>query len=243
MKSLRRHRTILIVLAIYWPAIFLLTHIPVPDIARQSGMSDKMMHLLAYFMLAFLSWYAVSPHQKVNWADRKIWILLTILAAYAALDEFLQGLKFIGRSCDVIDFIANMSGVVIAMGILSMLGFWASMLTFSSVFIFVISNMSRLPALYPQFHADTMFHFTAYALFTLVCIHWLQQKSTISKDRSRWMLRSAVLPTILLAIVKLSLPLFDRKIDWINTSTALFGILSAVLVSFQLFRLTRPKPV
>jgi hypothetical protein len=45
MKLLRRHKAVLLVLGIYWPVIFWLTHIPVPDVARQSGMSDKTMHV------------------------------------------------------------------------------------------------------------------------------------------------------------------------------------------------------
>ena len=67
MQLLRRHKSVLIALGIYWPVIFWLTHIPVPDIARQSGMSDKTMHVLAYFVLTFLIWFTISPYEKVQW--------------------------------------------------------------------------------------------------------------------------------------------------------------------------------
>lgn len=239
MKLLRRHKTVLIALGIYWPGIFLLTHIPVPELARQSGMSDKTMHLLAYFVLTFLVWYAISPYEKVNWAKRKVWILLVILASYGAIDEFLQGLSFIGRSSDIIDFAANMFGVCIAFGILSVLGFWASLLAVSSVFVFVVSNMSRMLMLYPHYHLNTVFHFTAYTAFTLICVQWLQQKPFAASNWWRWMFLSVLFPALLLAAVKCTGPLFDKSVDWIEVSTALFGIGSAVLVSFLLFGWTR----
>lgn len=242
MTILRRHKTILIALAVYWPAIFILTHIPVPDLARRSGMSDKTMHLLAYFVLTFLLWYAVSPYEKVNWARRKVWTLFAALTVYAAVDEFLQGLGFVNRSADVIDFAANLLGVIIALGLLSVLSFWASLLAVSSVFIFVVSDMSNLLALYPQYHLSTLFHFTAYAAFTLICIQWLQRKHAVAEKRFRWMLYSVVLPILLLWIVKLPPLLTNHSIDWIDVITAISGIASAVLVSFLLFNWTRRKP-
>jgi len=49
-------------LLIYWPGLFVLTHIPIPQLARQSGMSDKMMHALAYLALVFLWWFSISPY-------------------------------------------------------------------------------------------------------------------------------------------------------------------------------------
>ncbi|MHC5095363.1 MAG: VanZ family protein, partial [Planctomycetota bacterium] len=91
MKLLRRHKTVLLLLGIYWPVIFCLTHIPVPQVARQSGMSDKTMHVLAYFVLTFLVWFAVSPYHKARWNGIKVWIVLATIIGYAAVDEYLQG--------------------------------------------------------------------------------------------------------------------------------------------------------
>ncbi|MHC5191269.1 MAG: VanZ family protein, partial [Planctomycetota bacterium] len=110
MKIPRRHKIVLLALGIYWPVIFWLTHIPVPDVARQSGMSDKTMHVLAFFVLAFLVWFAVCPYQKARWNRLKVWVVLATVIAYAAIDEYLQG--FIpGRSADVWDFVADTVGV------------------------------------------------------------------------------------------------------------------------------------
>ena len=101
MKLLRRHKTVLLVLGIYWPLIFWLTHIPVPAIARQSGMSDKTMHVLAYFALTFLVWFAVSPYHKARPSKLKPWLVLIGILCYGIIDEYLQGR--VGRSMDYVD--------------------------------------------------------------------------------------------------------------------------------------------
>jgi hypothetical protein len=162
MKLLRRHKAVLLVLGIYWPVIFWLTHIPVPDVARQSGMSDKTMHVMAYFALTFLVWFAVSPYQKAGWGNLKVWIVLATVIGYAAIDEYLQG--YVGRSVDMQDFIADVFGIVLGLGMLSVFGFWPAMLLSAAFFIFVISNMSNLLLLYRQYYLNAVFHLTAYTV-------------------------------------------------------------------------------
>jgi hypothetical protein len=241
MKLLRRHKTVLITLGFYWPALFLLTHIPVPDIARQSGMSDKAMHVLAYFGLTFLAWYAVSPYDKVNWRRRKVWFLLAALVVYAVADEFLQGLSFIGRSIEKLDFVSNLCGVLMALAILSLAGFWASLLVFAAVFIFAIDNLSVLLTLYPRLYLNSVFHLTAYTAYTLLWIQWLERSRGIALRRPLSMLHALALPLLLLLVVKGASPFFHKTIDRIDVAMALFGISSAILLSFLLLRLTRRR--
>jgi VanZ family protein len=239
MTLLRRHKTILIALGIYWPVIFLLTHIPVPAIARQSGMSDKTMHMVAYFLLTFLAWCAISPYEKVNWRRRKVWGLLAVLVAYGAIDEFLQGLSFIGRSSDIIDFGANVLGIFLALGILSLAKFWASLLAVSAICIFVVSNMSRLLLLYPELHLGTAFHLGAYTAFALIWIQWLERRRKVTVKNRFWVLYSLSGPLLLLVLIEGSGLLMHREIDTIDTATSLFGVFSAVLLSFLMFKITR----
>jgi len=243
MTLLRRHKTILIALGIYWPAIFLLTHIPVPDIARQSGMNDKTMHMVAYFLLTFLAWYAISPYEKVHWCRWKAWGLFAGLCAYGAIDEFLQGLSFIGRSSDVIDFGANVLGIVTALGILSVVQFWASLLAVLAVCIFVVSNMSRLLGLYPELHLNTAFQLGAYTVFSLVWIQWLEKRNKVTVADRFWILLALSGPLLLLTLIKGTGLLMGRGIDRIDTATSIFGIFSAVLFSFLLCKLTRRDAV
>jgi VanZ family protein len=239
MKLLRRHKTVLLVLGIYWPLIFWLTHIPVPAIARRSGMSDKTMHVLAYFALTFLVWFAVSPYHKVRWSKLKPWLVLIGILCYGAIDEYLQGR--VGRSMDGMDLAANLFGAVLALGLLSILGFWSALLTASAVFIFVISNMSNLLVLYPQYYLNAAFHFTAYTAFTLIWIQYLHRRNNPPSGRIVRLAASWIVPILLLFVVKAAAPIFGRPFSWIDAATALFGITFAILVSYLVFTMTHRK--
>jgi len=237
MKLLRRHKSVLLALGIYWPFIFWLTHIPVPALARQSGMSDKAMHVMAYFVLTFLVWFAVSPYEKVRWDRIKHWFVVLAVIVYGALDEILQGR--VGRSADIHDFIADCLGVLLALGVLSVFEFWLSLLTVSAVFIFVLSDVSRLMTL-PQYAAyATAFHFTAYTTFTLIWIQWLERFSRFTCGKAGWLVISLLVPAGLLLAVKAAAPLWDRPFNGFDFAIAVFGISAAVLVSWGLFKVSR----
>lgn len=237
MRLLRRHKSVLIVLGIYWPVIFWLTHIPVPDIARQSGLGDKTMHILAYFVLTFLVWFAVAPYERVRWSRKKAWIVPAVIVGYAALDEILQGR--VGRSADILDFIADIFGIIFAMGLLSLLNFWSALLTVSAIFVFVISNMSNLLMLYPQYHLNTAFHYTAYTAFALIWIQHAERHTALKPASTAWLMYAMLIPVGLLILIKAAAPPFDRSIGWIEVAAALFGITSAILISWLTIRLSR----
>ncbi len=106
MALLRRHKYIIAALSVYWPLLFVLTHMPVPSMAREMHMSDKTMHYLAYMSLAFLAWFTVSPYEKVDFFRVKVWVLLPALTLYAAFDEVLQSFAA-GRTASLADFFAG----------------------------------------------------------------------------------------------------------------------------------------
>lgn len=237
MKLLRRHKSVLIALGIYWPFIFWLTHIPVPQIARQSGMSDKTMHAMAYFALAFLIWFAISPYEKVNWKRTKVWILLAVVMGYAVADELLQ--TRVGRSLQVSDMAADAVGLLLAAGILTVFSFWSALLTASAVFVFVISNKSHLLMLYPQYYLNTAFHLTAYTAFALIWIQHAERYNPIRIGTARWGLYALSVPIGLLVLIKGTAPLFGRVVWWVDVATALFGIAAAILISWIVFAVSR----
>lgn len=216
-------------MGIYWPLIFWLTHIPVPDVARKSGMSDKTMHALAYLALTFLVWLAVCPYRKVHWKHLSAWAIFVVVVGYAATDELLQ--SRVGRSADMLDFIADLAGVVLGMGILSILSFWPALLTISAIFIFAINNLSRAVFLFPEYHLDTVFHFTAYAALTLIWIQYdCRHRPPIHCSIRRlgvWLL----LPLGILFFVKATGPAFHKQFHWIDMATAVFAISATVLLS------------
>jgi hypothetical protein len=239
MKLPRRHRSVLLALGIYWPFLFWLTHIPVPMVARQSGMSDKMMHVLAYFTLTFLIWFAISPYKKVNWACIKPWCVILAVVLYGVIDEMVQA--HVGRSADVQDFMADLFGVILALGLLSIFGFWFSMLAVSSVFIFVLSDISRLMTL-PQYESYAVaFHFTAYAAFTLIWIQWLQRFAYTAPGSGRWLAVSAVIPAALLLVVKSTAPFFGRPFNGIQIIGAVAGIVLAIVIGWGLLAFSHRK--
>jgi hypothetical protein len=240
MKLLRRHKSVLLALGIYWPFLFWLTHIPVPALARQSGMSDKSMHVMAYFVLTFLVWFAVGPYEKVRWNQVKHWFVVFAVIVYAALDEFLQAR--VGRSADIQDFAADGFGVVLALGVLSIFEFWLALLAVSAVFIFVLSDVSRLMML-PQYASyATAFHFTAYTAFTLIWIQWLQRFSRFTVGQARWIGVSIALPAGLLLTVKAAAPIWDRPFNGVDFAIAIVGVFAAVLISWGVFEFSRKAP-
>src|SRR5437868_10495653 len=84
-------------LVVYWLTIFTLTHLPLQHLPHIK-LSDKYEHLLAYGGLGGLLMLTL-------WAYRPMWrqsavIVLAIGMIYGALDEQLQRLPFVNRTCD-----------------------------------------------------------------------------------------------------------------------------------------------
>ena len=158
------------VLALYWPALFILTHIPMPLVVQKADVSDKSLHFLAYLILAFLLWFVVSGDQKVNRRRPALWLVLFVIVVYGILDEWLQS-YVAGRSCDVRDFFMDLAGALAGLILSSFLTFWPAGLLVASIFIFGITNVSRvnLAELLPVTNA--VFHLFAYAILTVL---WIQ---------------------------------------------------------------------
>ena len=104
-----RQKLTIISLLIYWPAIFIVLHIPIPDLIYQANVSDKALHFLVYLILASLLWFAARPEDKVNWRKRRVWWVVLAAVIYGVTDEITQCM--VGRSCDIADFFANIAGV------------------------------------------------------------------------------------------------------------------------------------
>jgi hypothetical protein len=99
-----RQKITVLSLVLYWPMIFILTHIPVERIPKwllQAKITDKMAHYLAYLALVFLLWFALSPYKKVNWRKLTVWgaltglVLLTIFPFWPASLILTGGCIFI----------------------------------------------------------------------------------------------------------------------------------------------------
>ncbi len=203
-----RQKLIIISLLLYWPTIFVLAHIPIPQLVYKAEVSDKTLHLVVYLILVFLLWFAVSPDRKVNWRKAAVWWVLLITAGYGGLDELLQG--YVGRNCDIKDFLANMSGVSGGLILFSFLTFWPALLAVTGITIFLLTNLARanLAELVPV--TNTMFHLFGYAIFTMLWIRqahhrWIRQIHPLPSktSRAKWLITALAVPTGLLLVVKL----------------------------------------
>jgi hypothetical protein len=179
--------------------------------------------------LSFLTWLAFRPYEKVRWNRPLVWVIILLLAGYGVFDEWLQGRPFIGRSADWEDFLANLTGIGLGLGILTFLSFWPALLAVSALFIFVIQNRSAVLMLWPQYHLDIVFHFTAYAAFTLIWIHFLNFQKSLPILHKIFL--GLLVPLVLLSAVWTEAFLRLGKADWTAVLTAVTSIGSAAAVS------------
>lgn len=109
----RWRRTATVVLAIYWIALFIGTHVPLDSIPEGIQPSDKLMHFLAYAGLNVLFGCWVATRHSFGW----IWAvgMLLLSAVYGAADELLQ--IPVGRQCALDDWIADVLGSIMGLAI------------------------------------------------------------------------------------------------------------------------------
>lgn len=103
-----RLRLAVILLGLYWIAIFTGTHLPKIDFV-DFGVGDKSKHFAAFFGLTFLLCYVGGGNSMLG----RIIRIVAIVATYAVIDEWTQG--FVpGRVPDRYDFFADMMGMAAA---------------------------------------------------------------------------------------------------------------------------------
>jgi VanZ family protein len=225
------------VLALFWPALFVLSHIPIPNVVREADVSDKSLHFLAYLILTFLLWSVVSGNQKVNWRRAAPWLVLFVIVLYGILDEWLQG-YVAGRSCDVRDFFSDLAGALAGLILSSFLTFWPAGLAVTATFIFGVTNVTRanLANLLPV--TNMVFHLFAYAILTVQWIQCIYLFLALRAPKTKWLLLAIAGPTGYLMIVKL-FSVFNGKDIVILDIIISFGAIAAVVTLFYSRVLTR----
>lgn len=205
MALLRRQKLTIIPLLLYWPAIFILTHISpasVPCWVVRMRVSDKSLHYFAYLVLVVLLWFAVSPDRKVNWRKTAAWWVLFVVVWYGVIDEWLQG--YVGRSPDVRDFLANLTGTLTGLILLSIFPFWAVSLALTGAVIFVLTNLLMQTNLAEQLPvANVVFHLFAYGFLTLLWTQYMHYLLPVKAPEPKWLIAALALPAGLLLAVEL----------------------------------------
>jgi len=195
----------------YWFVLFILAHIPIPQLVYKAQVSDKWLHFLAYLILAFLFWFSISPDRKVNWRRRITWWVVLGLALYGGVDEVVQG--YVGRTCDIMDFLANLVGIFTGLVLFSFAGFWPALLVVTAVTIFGLTNLARanIAELLPV--TDIVFHLVAYGCFTVLWIRYMNLYLVLKAGKIGWLALAAAVPLGFLVVVKLSSVILGRYLQ------------------------------
>ncbi len=228
MAVSRRQKITIILLVFYWLSFFILAHIPVPDLVRKAGVSDKGLHFLAYLILVFLLWFAVSPDQKVVWRKAVVWWVFIALNGYGAVDELLQG--FTGRNCDVMDIVADIAGMFTGLILFSVFSFWPAALLVTGAVIFGITNITRanLAELVPVTNA--MFHLFAYPIFSMLWICYMHLYLSIKPPKAKWLIAALAVPIGLLLTVKLFSVILGKGFGLWEVIISIVGIAAVPLL-------------
>ena len=239
MALSRRQKLIIIALLIYWPAIFILAHVPIPQLVRKAGVSDKILHFIAYLVLVFLLWFAISPDRKVSWRRAAAWWVLLVTVWYGVIDELLQGVVA-GRNCDVMDFFADLAGVTTGLILFTFFTFWPAFLVVTSITIFALSNLTRvnLADLLPT--TNVAFHLFAYPFFAMLWIQNMHLFLPLKAPKTHWLIMASAVPICFMLAVKLFSVICDGGGIIQDVIIAAVGI-AAVVITVYLLGLFRRR--
>jgi len=233
--SLRQKLTITS-LVIYWPTIFYFAHIPIPRWVYEAGVSDKSLHFLAYLLLVFLLWFAVCPGKRVNWRKAAVWWMLFVAVWYGVIDELLQG--YVGRSCDIMDFFANLAGALTGLILFTFLTFWPAFLVVTGITVFLLTNLARASVADLLPVTSVVFYLFAYGFFTLLWIRYMHLFLSLKATQPRWLIVALVLPIAFLLTVKLFSVILGKNFSVRNViiSAAAIAVVAVTIFLTALLR-------
>lgn len=109
------HRRPGLALAIYWPVVFVGTHIPRLQQVRRPPRGlplDKLAHFAGY---AVLAWLLMLVFTRAARPATAITLTVLVIAAYGVVDELTQPL--VNRTADIWDYLANLLGCAGGIGV------------------------------------------------------------------------------------------------------------------------------
>jgi len=239
MALSRRQKLVLTVLLLYWPAIFIGTHIPqIPQWVGQIVISDKVVHFVAYLFLSFLLWLAVNPDKKVHWRKPAVWVILFAVVWYGVIDEWLQ--MYVGRDADVHDFFADLAGAVTGLLILTFVNFWPASLVIAGGGIFAMTNFLRAHPMVEKLRIDLLLCACAYVLFTLLWLRFIHNFLPVKAPQGKWLFGAIALPIGLIGAFELFCIIAGYRFSVVWQISAVAAILAAV-VPFYIYGLFRNR--
>jgi VanZ family protein len=238
--SLRQKLT-LIPLVLYWPALFVLSHIPIPKMVYKAQVSDKSLHFIAYLVLVFLLWFAINPDRKVSWRKAGAWCVLLVVAWYGAADEVLQ--SFVGRSCDAMDFLSNLAGTLAGLILFTFLTFWPALLAVTAITVFLLTNLAGTNPAELMPRASMAFYMLAYGFLAGLWVWNMRPLLSTKGPRLKWLVAALVPPMVFLAIVKVFALMLDKPFSAtgvISSAAGIVIVVAAACVASLLRRKTSP---
>lgn len=113
-----KKKVVYLPLWLYWVILFALTSIPAEGLPT-FGISDKVEHLIAYFLLSILLQLTLHFQNKFLKLKKRHALYTAIVGClYGIVDELHQHL-IPGRYCDLLDLVSNFVGVFLAVGIVT----------------------------------------------------------------------------------------------------------------------------
>jgi len=106
----RYRRFLRLVLVAAWAVAFAATHIPAKLMSHHMP-PERLLHLVGYAGLGGLFWVTLYAYGCTRRC--RVWIILTVLMLYGALDEITQ--PFFNRCASIVDWSFDCIGVAIAL--------------------------------------------------------------------------------------------------------------------------------
>ncbi len=159
-------------LAVYWPVMFISTHLPANKIPRIEVVGkDKTLHFVACFVLTMLFWLVFYRDRRPSFRNKNLYLVIILVSCYGILDELTQ--KFVGRNCSFFDWIFDVSGAAAAIMTLFLLQRLSHWLTAFWCGLFIFTHFPGKPPVvlpYPWNQMGLIFYMFAY--ITLTFLWW-----------------------------------------------------------------------
>ena len=99
----------------YWLTLFTATHIPPVNLPPVHN--DKLIHFIGYGLLSGALMVSLKASGRLR--STSAVTVLAIVMCYGAIDEWTQALPFINRSCDILDWHADVAGAAVAVCVMT----------------------------------------------------------------------------------------------------------------------------
>lgn len=113
-EYLNKKKTLLVYtpLIVYWLILFTATSLPAKDLPS-IGLSDKVNHLLAYFVLSILVYLTLLLQRKSKFLFNYAPVATLIISLFYGIADELHQILIPGRSAEVFDWFADAIGAIL----------------------------------------------------------------------------------------------------------------------------------